>query len=187
MINELINFTDALFPSISPYTRDNVRKAIKQFYDEGKQLNCFLSTPLEYLAQGDIVSELPFIFFDENGEEFSLKTDGIILSNTCDCERDNNILIAPFIDFSNIDKDIQSLKGNTSYGYLYFPDNTYENFVVDFTMTTSFSRKLISNKFQKISSLNGYGYYLFLIKLTVYLMRPEDAGVKEYRNINLEH
>lgn len=186
MINELINFATELFPSINPYTKENVKNAIKQFELEGKKINFFLLNSFDYLGQGDIIGELPFIFADENGELFGRTMKGIVLSNTCDCERDDYILIAPFVPIKEIEKDIIALKNNITYGFLFFPDKKYENEIVDFSLSMSFPRKLVieglkNGKFKKYSSLNTYGYYLFLIKLTIYFMRPEDKGVQNYR------
>ena len=38
-----------------------------------------------------------------------------------------------------------------------------------------------------IASLNQIGYYFFIIKLTVYLMRREDAGTLQERNFGFSY
>ena len=42
-----------------------------------------------------------------------------------------------------------------------------------------------SGKINKIRSLNIYGFYLFICKITIYLCRPEDKGVNEKRKEEL--
>ena len=44
MIKELIQFTPELFPAISPYTKENVNKAIAQF--DYKSLEWFMPSPI---------------------------------------------------------------------------------------------------------------------------------------------
>ena len=63
MLEEFIDFCTEVFPSINPYTIENVKSAMAQFQHEGKTFSVCRSSPLDYLAQGDIFSELPFTFF----------------------------------------------------------------------------------------------------------------------------
>ena len=49
-----------------------------------------------------------------------------------------------------------------------------------FNLMTSYDKRLIcqgieNGKIRRIASLNQLGYYFFIIKLTVYLMRKEDS------------
>ena len=72
---------------------------------------------------------------------------------------------------------------------MYIPDGVMEELFVDFEIMNTFSKNLImsgiKNKKQNvIASLNQVGYYFFIIKLTVYLMRREDIGTLEERNEN---
>lgn len=62
MLEEFIDFCTEVFPSINPYTVENVKSAMAQFQHEGKTFSVCRSSPLDYLAQGDIFSELPFTF-----------------------------------------------------------------------------------------------------------------------------
>lgn len=187
MIREFIEFTSEIISGINPYTVENIKSAIMQFKVEGKKLVTTLENNFDYLTQGDILDNIPF--YKVNGKTGKLevfKTRGIILSNTCDCDRDENIIMAPFIPIKDTQKDRQALMNNISYGHLYLPDNKLDNYVVDFSLSCTFNRELIlkgleKKAINKIASLNSYGYYLFLCKMTIYLMRPEDAGVKEER------
>lgn len=188
MMNEFIDFVTEVFPSIHPYTKEQVKASIQQFEKSGVQRNFSMHSALPYLAQGDIFGDLiPFIKQDKNGELSVLKAKAILLSNTCDSERDDILIFAPLIPIKSLDMDEQAVKSNQIYRLLYFPDPLIEEYVVDLSLLNSFSRVMFENKlregkFSKIMSLNDLGYYLFLCKLTVHLMRPEDTGVQKIRS-----
>lgn len=185
MIKELIQFTAELFPSISPYTKENVNKAIEQF--DYERLEWFRPTPIHYLSQGDIIEKIPFTFIDENGKKDTILTKGIILSNTCDASRDDYIVIAPLIEYDKVLDDNQKkiARANKYYDKMCFTNSQLDGYFIDFTRATSFNRnlllKLLENKTNIEYSLNQYGYYLLLTKLTIYFMRPEDKETNEIR------
>lgn len=186
MIQHFIEFVSDLFPSISPYTKEKVKESLKQFELKGVQLKYSMHNSLPHLAQGDVFEELPFYKQDQFGNLNIFKTKAILLSNTCDAERDDVLLFAPLIKISDIDMDIAALKSNQIYRLLHFPDPSLSEYVVDFSIINSFSRQLIETKLtnsgiNKVLSLNDFGYYLFLAKMTIYLMRPEDFNVQKDR------
>ena len=186
MIKELIKFTAELFPSISPYTKDSVMNAINQFnYDE---LEWFTPTILKELSQGDIIDKLPFTYYEDNGQKTTVMKKGIILSNSCDVDNDKYILIAPLFDYNTMPElDSKTIRSNKYYDKMCFTNSQLDNYLIDFSRTNSFNKKTILNAIQngkakRIYSLNQYGYYLLLIKLTVYLMRSEDNDTNTERN-----
>lgn len=186
MIKAFIDFAHELFPSISPYTKENVKEAIKQFEAKGRKFNFFLYDSLEYLSQGDIIGELPFTYYTSDGKVRKFKSMGLLLSNTCDAENDDTIIFAPLIPINDFDGDPTIILKNMNYRLLHFPDKEFHDYVVDFGLMNSYSTKLIgqsieSKKLNKIASLNDIGYYLFLCKLTVHFLRPEDKEVQMTR------
>lgn len=190
MIKEFIEFVSGLFPSISPYTKENVMTAIKQF--DTDRLEWFRSSKLSYLAQGDIIESLPFQFVDEDGNMTPIMTKGIILSNTCDIDHDDNIVIAPMFNYENIlDEEGRHIaRANKYYDKMCFTNSQLDDMFVDFTKATTFNRKLIEKLLDKKTrveySLNQYGYYLLISKLTVYFLRPEDEGTNVSRDDKTE-
>ncbi|WP_342570650.1 hypothetical protein MKY85_20630 [Paenibacillus sp. FSL R5-0749] len=181
-----MKFVEELFPSISPYTREEVKRSIRQFETLGRHTKFCLAQPFEFLSQGDIIGNIPFVRFNEKGEQSTLSTKGMLISNTCDAENDDSILFAPLVPLSKITGDIHAMKNNLNYRLLYIPDADLDDYIVDLSLVNSYSRKLIeggmtAGKIQKFSSLNKLGYYLFLSKLTVHMMRPEDSGVQSMR------
>lgn len=186
MIKELVEFVTELFPSISPYTKESVMNAIEQFKYEN--IEWFMPNTLDNLAQGDIIEKLPFSFSDEDGNTSVILTKGIVLSNTCDVENDENIIIAPLFDYRGIldSSQMYIVRSNKYYDKMCFTNSQLDNYFIDFSKATTFNKKLILKliklKTDRIYSLNQYGYYLLLTKLTIHFMRPEDKDFNEKRN-----
>lgn len=190
MMNKFIDFVHEIFPSISPYTKDEVNKALEKFKSDGKTFKCFLPQEeiFDFLAQGDIYSKLPFIVFDKDGNQYSERYPAIMISNTCHAENQSTISFCPLLPVSKFKLDAKILLGNTKYSMLYFPDPFLKEYVVDFSVINSYNKNLIinalkQNSMQKIGSLSNFGYYLFLTKLTIHFMRPEDVEVNEDRQV----
>jgi len=188
MKSDFIDFVTELFPSISPYTKKQAKESMIQFETEGRMLKYTMPSPLEHLAQGDIFGEeIPFIKQNNEGELSAFKTKAILLSNTCDSERDDLLIFAALIPLSSLSgKSLETIKQNKLYRYLYIPDSIISDYVIDFSLLNSFSRELFNKKleekaFNKVLSLNDLGYYMFLCKLTIHLMRPEDTEVQSHR------
>lgn len=190
MMKSFIDFAHELFPSISPYTKENVKEAIRQFESKGRKFNFFLYDSLKYLSQGDIIGELPFTYYTSDGSVRKFKSNGLLLSNTCDAENDDTIIFAPLIPINGFDGDLTNILKNMNYRLLHFPDKDFHDYVIDFGLINSYSTKLIGQsiedkKINKIASLNDLGYYLFLCKLTIHFMRPEDIEVQQTRRKQL--
>lgn len=188
MISEFVSFVKELFPSINPYTKEQVRSALKQFETSGQYYRFFLNHPFDFLAQGDIIESLPFIKYDKFGNQSVYKTKGMLLSNTCDAENDDVVVFAPLIPLDKLKLNKSDVANNLIYRLLYFPDSFVSNYVVDLSLMNSFSKDLIvssleGKKLNKVASLNDFGYYLFLSKLTVHMMRPEDESVQKDRAV----
>ena len=92
--------------------------------------------------------------------------------------------LAPLVPLSVIsDVDRGAIANNHINRLLYLPDQHFPDNVVDLGALNCFSKELIESglkcgKLKKLASLNTLGYYVFLIKLTVHFMRPEDTGVQ---------
>lgn len=182
MLEEFIDFCTEVFPSINPYTVENVKSAMAQFQHEGKTFSVCRSSPLDYLAQGDIFSELPFTFFDRDGRQKLVYKPSILLSNTCDASRRDYLLFAAISDIETEPspecealsaQTIEDIKFNRINRFLYLPCTELERKAVDFELVTVISREAIlkmmsNNKLKKNISLNEYGFYMLLSKLTVF-------------------
>lgn len=198
-MNAFIELVRNLFPtSVPPFTADKAKESLKQFRKEnkfakgsiglGKEYDFFDSTKVDFFRQGDIISEIPFLYIDDNGKQQRMNCKAMLLSNTCDASRDQYLHFAPLIPIDIITNHmengqgknnfIKDIKDNKIFRFLYLPHVSFENYVVNFHLITSFPRNLIEQKIndkviEKQLSLNTIGFYLLLCKLTVYFMREE--------------
>lgn len=183
-----IDFCAKLFPSIDPYTKEQAQIAMSQFENhDGPKLTTFFD-PNE-LDQGDIFSEIPFVYVDDNGEVMCVKRKALLLSNSCDASRDDKLLFAAIQDIDNFEFDdstIDAIKKNRKYNCFYIPDAKMKNKFVDFELIMTYSRKaflemLANTKVSKELALNEIGYFMFLCKMTIFFMRREDLDVYNCR------
>jgi hypothetical protein len=188
MMPEFIDFTKSLFPSIDPYIAEEVKNSLKQFEENGGRYKCFTNRSFSFFSQGDIIDKLKFIKVNDSGQIIEKELKALLLSNTCDAENDDVLLCAPLISLTSLKVDQDTLKKNRIYKLLYFPGYRYDDYVVDLSLVSSFSKvlinKLLENEIiKKEASLSDFGYYLFLSKLTVHFMRPENTEVQEMREV----
>lgn len=184
-----VDFVKSLFPSINPYTQEETKRSLLQFYEKGKSFECYNTACLEGICQGDIIEGVPVYRISQDGTLGTVIRTVIVLSNSCDIENDDYILVAPFFSFSEAElskSQIEEMKLNKFYGKLYFPDVSEEPMFTDFSFAQSFPKSCLETSLKKGTmktrhSLNLVGYYLFLCKLTVHFMRPEDSDLQKER------
>lgn len=186
MLKEFIDFVDSVLPSVSMETKEGVQEAIAQFEKEGEQIKYLTINPLSELSQGDIISAVPFHYFDEDGKQMVFKADALVLSTSCHIDQRNKLVLVPVFPLESFVGNIVELKKNKVIDYMYIPDASLANSYVDFEIMNTFCKEVImsglkSGRIKRIASLNQIGYYFFIIKLTVYLMRREDAGTLQER------
>ena len=190
MIPEFIDFCKELFPSIDPYTKEQAKQAMKQFESIEGPVLCRPCGAFD-LLQGDIFSEIPFFYTDENGEMKVIRRKAQLLSNTCDASRDELLLFAavhPLSDIHDNDSMISNIVRNKRYSAFYLPDRILKDDYVDFELINSMSRETFlrlyqEQKVKRIASLTMVGYYMFICKLTVFFMRPEDTELNSDRYV----
>ena len=180
-LDEFIKYTNQVFPSIDSSIKESVREALNQF--EINKFNWFSSNFIGGICQGDILDKIPFTIQDDNGNNEALFTKAMVISNSCDIENDNKILLAPLISYADTDefnKDQQlDLLNNKYNGKMCLTNSKIEGYYVDFSKIQSFSKKvifkLIDQKKVKLEySLSQVGWYFLLTKLTIHFMRKED-------------
>jgi len=190
MTEEFIDFVKEIYPNIEPFTAEKAKSAIRQFKLFGRDIPYFRSTPFDFLTQGDIIEPLSFIRFDRTtGNTKILKNaKAMLISNTCDAENDDDILFAAFFEINKVRVDKKTALSNTYSRLFSFPHSDLSEFMVDFSVINSYPRSYIQkrideNKIKKLKSFTQTGYYMFLCKLSVYLMRREDSEVYNSRDI----
>lgn len=170
---------NTVLPSVSAVEKEKLKEAITQFKVSGKNID-FTSGLLENLSQGDIVSNIPFILYDKGGNQLIHKYNAILLSNTCDASRNTHLIFAPILEINNYNnRNVVDLKNNVIYEYMYLNDNKLGDIYVNFNIIHSINREIIldrlrNNKSDRLCSLTTIGYYMFILKLTIFLLRSED-------------
>lgn len=188
MLKAFIDFTTSLFPSINPYIQEQTKRALEQFHLKNERIEVFSQKPFDYLSQGDILDGIPFLTMSEKGDISCRNGKGMIISNTCSCENNNDIVVAPMYRLDDLDMEnsLSAIRDNLNYRLFYLPATDYDEYVVDFSQMNTINTIVLNNlictgKIKKEKSLNQFGFYLFLTKLTICFMRPEDEGVQSER------
>lgn len=190
MLKEFIDFVDSVLPSVPMGTKEGVQKAIAQFEREGRQEKFLTLNPLPELSQGDVISKFPFQYFEEDGSQKIFTADALVLSTSCHIDNKEKITLVPVLPLKTLEGNLIELKKNKVIDYMYIPDGILSDCYIDFEIMNTFNKNLImsgieSGKHPRIASLNQLGYYFFIVKLTVYLMRKEDTGTLNNRNVGL--
>jgi hypothetical protein len=181
MLREFIDFVDSVLPCVSPDVKDEAKEAILQFEKTGNQPKYMMLTPLEQLFQGDILSKVKFSYFEEDGTQKVFAADAMVLSTSCHVDQKERIVLVPVLPIEQFPgNSIEDLKKNVIFDYMYIPDSIMSGKFVDFEYMSTYSKDLITNgidlgRIKRLGSLNQLGYYFFIVKLTVYLMRKEDS------------
>lgn|GEM_PF-615867 len=185
-----LDLVNEVFPNVRQETVNQAKQAFSQFIkNPDNYLDLLDFSECDFLKQGDVFTDLPFYFVNSEGKMSMFKSDGILISNTCDSSRNDYLQFAPFKLFdelvSTFEVDskkinyINDLKKNTITQYFYLHQHGFDNGAFNLTLINSLSRnRFMENyydkKITKKTSLNGVGYYVFLIKLSVFLMRNEN-------------
>ncbi|MGP1569382.1 MAG: hypothetical protein ACTTH0_00430 [Eubacteriales bacterium] len=187
MLKEFIDFVDSILPSVSSESKQSVQEAILQFKKEGRQLKYLTDFLLTELSQGDMLSAVPFQYFEKDGKQKTFKADALVLSTSCHIDNKDKLVLVPIFPLDSFKGNLPDLKENKVIDYMYIPDSDLLNSYVNFEIMNTFSKELIVSGIEKglikrRHSLSQIGYYFFIIKLTVYLMRREDLETLEERN-----
>jgi len=196
MTQGFVDLMREIFPSISPGTGTKLHQLIRK---KDSYLNwIFATSVLEDLSQGDVLEEVPFFILKEEGKALKRKLPIMVLNNTCDLQIDQGVprskytslvplfpcnqYLKAFDDKPNYKLD---LKENviTSKFYISSPPGYEMDYVIDLSLICSvdtqyLQRGLQKGTLKKMASLSDNGYYYFLAKLTLHLMRPESDEIK---------
>lgn len=189
MLDKFIDFVDSVLPYVSPEAKDAAKEAILQFKKAGDIPSYMMYAPLEQLSQGDIISKVAFAYFSEDGSQEMFSADALVLSTSCHIDNKDKIILVPVLPLNCFEGNLNDLKSNMVFDYMYIPDMIMADKFINFEYMNTYSKTLIlngvaNNKIKRIGSLNQLGYYLFIIKLTVYLMRKEDRKTLNSRKQN---
>ncbi|EAD4839279.1 hypothetical protein WN83_15160 [Listeria monocytogenes] len=186
MHNDLSNYLNSIFPGIDFTEKSNViKKAIAQF-DKVEGNKFITDNCITHLAQGDIFKNVPYIHFNPHtGDYVNTFIDAVLVSNTCDSSRKENLTFAPILPislFNDNELSHNELKANKKFAFLYFPDIRLQDKIIDLNSFFSFPRETFENlladqKVEKKYSLMLSGYYIYITKLVTLFCRPESEDV----------
>ena len=191
MLKEFIEFVDSVLPSVDSEAKDKAKAAIEQFQKDGVKAEWLLPKKLPTLSQGDIISEIPFSYFKADGTQYIFKARGMVISTSCHIDQKEKINIVPVLPltfYEGNENGKLELIENRMFNYMYFPESAVQDYFVDFSTINTYNKDLIvkgieEGKIKRLYSLSQIGFYLFIIKLTVFLMRKEDGETMENRSI----
>jgi ABC-type transporter Mla MlaB component len=153
-----------------------------------------------YFLQGDLVREIRYPMWDYSDRTFKKTfTDAIILSNTCDLDISNlrkihkQVILAPLLELQdyidemtqievNIEETLQNIKTQSTSNIIYLPSNLSngKDYICHLDKAFWFPTEELNSYLAeidktRIASLDYFGYYLFLVKLSYHFCRlPEE-------------
>lgn len=185
--------------------KGRLREGLKQFLstnsDSKLYTNFYLSEAYSHFLQGDMINDLRYPSWDKESKNYVKNYfNVVVISNSCDIDEANQshrgipkqVLISKLFkltDFQegliqnqveNSENIIKSLKNQEHSNLMYFPpiDGVeYIAFLDELSWVTNDELNLLKSdiKENRIASLDYFGYYLFMFKLSYHLCRlPED-------------
>jgi hypothetical protein len=159
----------------------------------------YTSSADNYFLQGDLIREIRYPDWNREGKVFERTyTDALILSNTCDLDLNNarkehkQVILAPIIEMDQYIEEIadeqelermkKSVKSQTISNILYLPPNLVggKDYICHLDKAFWFPTEELNSYLpeiaqNRIASLDYFGYYLFLVKLSYHFCRlPEE-------------
>ena len=166
--------------------------------------NFYLTNPPDFFMQGDLINSLPVYDWNFDNNTYSTGFAPVILvSNSCDVSpKEDRLLdkealfarLIPLNDFfsdlredgyskENIDSIYNNLTHQTYSNLFYLPKNSITDleYIVFFDKvfwhpSENFNLKLENIKEERFLSLDHFGFYLFILKLSYHFCRvPEES------------
>ncbi len=193
-------------PELREQKKDRLKEGLKQFLKENQNrtkyyTDFYATRSYPFFLQGDLIREIRFPVFNFDTLDYEKEYfDIILLSNTCDMDEANNrnikkdVIIAKLIPFENFIESLEELKiekaaniitqvQNQLYSnVLYLPPNDFgDGYIVyldevSWITTNELNRLREDMRKNRIASLDFFGYYLFVLKLSYHLCRlPEET------------
>jgi hypothetical protein len=144
--------------------------------------------------QGDVFTHVSFVSINDEGAAVGFELSGMMVSNTCDAQTDQEdfILVAPVIDLedyrqnsslegADLDNHIRALVENKISKLMFLPDTKGVGpGFVDFGRICSVSPRFfhVDRGQKRLLSLSQCGHYFLLMKLAYHFCRPEASDAK---------
>lgn len=189
---------------LSEQKKGRLREGLRQFSEasstqEKLYTDFYLNNSFSYFLQGDLIRELRFPVFDLSSREYVKRYyDAILISNTCDVDEANRrnvskkAIIAKLIpievyieslrelEISNSAEILTQIKNQQFSNVLYLPPTKerteYLAYLDDLSILEIEELNALKEDISdnRIESLDYFGFYLFIFKLSFHLCRlPE--------------
>jgi hypothetical protein len=193
-------------PDLSEQKKGRLREGLRQFSESKNSqdqyyTDFYLPSSLNYFLQGDLIRELRFpIFNTVTGQYEKQYFDALLISNTCDVDESNkntvtkkvvlaklipvNLYVASLKELAveNAADILTQIKNQQFSNILYLPPNKEQNEYLAYFDDLSTIEKEELNPLKeeiilnRIESLDYFGYYLFIFKLSYHFCRlPEET------------
>jgi len=192
-------------PELTVQKKGRLREGLKQFFDNNSQdkyyTDFYLPISHNYFLQGDLIREMRFPVFNRESRQYEkLYFDALLVSNTCDVDESNKqtiskkAVIAKLIPVNTFIESLKELEvknaaeiltqvKNQQYSnIIYLPTTKNKEDYLAYLDNLSVIEKEELNALKeditinRIESLDYFGYYLFLFKLSYHLCRlPEET------------
>ena len=188
MLEEFGELLGQLFPASDPDVVQKFVEALRRDRPISKEL--YAATMPDGLCQGDIVGPVPFKLLGDDGTWAESMSEGLVLSNSCDIENEDIVNLALCFSYRQFVSETQHAKPpdfsqtiarNLISQFLYLPAvPTIGDTVCDLSIVTSLSRRHVQAEMargtiRRMSAFSQFGYYLFISKLSVHFLRPEQG------------
>jgi len=193
-------------PELTDQKKGRLREGLHQFSDPYKSQDKFytdfyLPISRSYFLQGDLLREMRFPLFNkESGQYEKLYFDALILSSTCDIDESNKktvtkkVVLAKLVPVDTFIESMRELEVENAAEILtHIKNQQYSNII--YLPTTRDKKEYLAylddlgtvekeevNVLKeditdnRIESLDYFGYYLFIFKLSYHLCRlPEET------------
>jgi len=193
-------------PELTEQKKGRLREGLRQFLDSDNSQDkyysdFYLPSSHNYFLQGDLIRELRFPVFNREYRQYEkLYYDALLISNTCDVDESNIRTVtkrAVFAKLIPLNKFVESLKElevenaadiltqikNQQFSNVFYlpptkEKNEYLAYLDDFSILEKEELNALKDDIviNRIESLDYFGYYLFIFKLSYHLCRlPEET------------
>ena len=163
MLKEFIDFVDSVLPNVPKDTENAAKYAIEQFEKDGEKIKYLTLKPLNDLSQGDIISNIPFYYIDSEGYAQYFISEAMVISTSCHIDQRDRLVLAAVFPLSKFNRNVDELKKNQIYNYMYISDGEMQDKYICFDYLTSIDKEMIlksieNGKIKRLESLNQMGY-----------------------------
>jgi hypothetical protein len=187
MLEEYVRLLGQLIPPVDPDVARKVIEGVRRDRPTPKQLYS-ISAPAG-ICQGDIIGPVTFKWVGDEGEWVEDRGLGLVLSNSCDAESDDYITVALSFEYQEFAADPAisaradfaiGVANNLVTNLLFLPAvPDAGDLVSDLSTVLTLSRRFLERRLadgtiRRYSAFSDFGYYVFLSKLSLHYLRPEE-------------